>query len=347
VLKLQKQFPTKDIDIFTCSSALSSLFRFVQGEEREFRTIVAKVGHTVFFIRREKSPTELIPNVKGHGHTFPEEYTSWEKDAKGSVSHQRIIQYEFGGLRLLVRFGVDGYHREEEGTAPDPELDETSLVDAFGTTSVGHAWAVGQKSLQIKQGGQSVPQNAIFDIKTRSVFDFKTQTIKKKIDTADILPRLYMSQIPTLLVGFHDRGLFEDIRVMDMRQTIREWEESNAERLHQLASLLHDIIEFARTSQTNLEICRSGSGPLEIRRLADKGLDALPPELKARWAADPEVQTSSPQDEDPDSDKDAHNDLWDSDSGVYDDGRESDDESVKDYTACSAEDCGYCGHCRY
>jgi hypothetical protein len=24
-----------------------------------------------------------------------------------------------------------------------------------------------------------------------------------------------------------------------------------------------------------------------------------------------------------------------------------DDESEKDFTACSAEDCGYCGHCDY
>jgi hypothetical protein len=31
----------------------------------------------------------------------------------------------------------------------------------------------------------------------------------------------------------------------------------------------------------------------------------------------------------------------------YDDFSKSDDGSEKDFTACSADDCGYCGHCTY
>lgn len=32
---------------------------------------------------------------------------------------------------------------------------------------------------------------------------------------------------------------------------------------------------------------------------------------------------------------------------ISDQGADSDDDSVKDYTACSPENCGYCGHCPY
>jgi len=128
------------------------------------------------------------------------------------------------------------------------------LMDAFGRASVGHARTTVQKSLHIEEGGQQVSQESIFDIKTRSAFDFKTRTIKKEIDMTDIIPRLWISQIPTLIVGFHDRGLFEDIRVQDMRTEIKEWEAENAENLRKLASLLHELVEFARTSRTNLEI---------------------------------------------------------------------------------------------
>jgi DNA-directed RNA polymerase subunit H (RpoH/RPB5) len=39
---------------------------------RIFRMIVELVGQTVFLVRRENSPTERIPNVRGYGHTFPE-----------------------------------------------------------------------------------------------------------------------------------------------------------------------------------------------------------------------------------------------------------------------------------
>ena len=38
-------------------------------------------------------------------------------------------------------------------------------------------------------------------------------------------------------------------------------------------------------------------------------------------------------------------------SDISDDGRgfgfDSDEESEKDYTACSADSCNYCGHCSY
>jgi hypothetical protein len=35
------------------------------------------------------------------------------------------------------------------------------------------------------------------------------------------------------------------------------------------------------------------------------------------------------------------------DNHRYDNFSKSDDESEKDFTACSADDCGNCGHCTY
>ena len=283
------------------------------------------------------------------GHTFLEEYTSWEKHVKRSESHQRIIQYGFGGLLLLVRFETDGYFRGEVKSS-DLQLKESSLVEALGRASVGDVRTRVHKCLHIEDGGQPIAQESIFDIKTRSAFDFKTRKIKKEIDLTDILPRLWISQIPTLIVGFHDRGLFEDVRIKDMRTEIKEWEAENAENLCTLASLLHELIECARTSRTNLEICRRGSGTLEIRRLADDGLEALPSELKARWIGKPEdSERTSREDGDPSNSDDgsgAHVVLGVA-ADIRDYGTDSGDESVKDYTACSLENCGYCGHCHY
>jgi len=71
--------------------------------------LVEKVGKAVFFIRREDSPTELIPDVRGYGHAFPEAFTTWESEVITSASHQRVIKYAFGGMKLLVRFEADGY----------------------------------------------------------------------------------------------------------------------------------------------------------------------------------------------------------------------------------------------
>ncbi|KAI6312261.1 hypothetical protein MCOR23_008674 [Pyricularia oryzae] len=44
----------------------------------------------VFLIRKENSATELITGLQSYGHSFPEHYTAWEREVKGSKSHQRI-----------------------------------------------------------------------------------------------------------------------------------------------------------------------------------------------------------------------------------------------------------------
>ena len=53
--------------------------------------------------------TALIPDIYGYGHSFPEVHTMWEPEVKGLSSHQHVIQYDFGGLKFLVRSESDGY----------------------------------------------------------------------------------------------------------------------------------------------------------------------------------------------------------------------------------------------
>jgi hypothetical protein len=84
-----------------------------------------------------------------------------------------------------------------------------------------------------------------------------------------------------LAVVHHDRGLFHGIRVIDMRKEIASWEVYNASSTRSLSHLLHELVELATTSRTNLELCRSDSGPLGTRRAADDGIEVLPPDLKA------------------------------------------------------------------
>ncbi|GLA96391.1 hypothetical protein AtubIFM57143_003856 [Aspergillus tubingensis] len=136
--------------------------------------------------------------------------------------------------------------------------------------------------LTIQEAGRRVDQRDIIDIKTRSMVDFKTKAIKKEIDMTDLTPRLWVSQIPTLIVAYHNRGLFEEIRVQDMRDEIIRWERENEEMLRRVAWLLHELVHYAKSSMTRLEVCRSGAGPIQIRRVTGDSPMALAPEMKAR-----------------------------------------------------------------
>ncbi|PYH88611.1 hypothetical protein BO71DRAFT_338470 [Aspergillus ellipticus CBS 707.79] len=286
IWKQQPDFDPDGVDIITCASVLGNLSRFVRGVDRDFRFVMETVGESVFFIRRENSPTDLIPDVRGYGHTFLEEYTSWNRGLPGSESHQRVIRYDFGGLHFLVRFESDGYiPKDDEQPLNEGQKVEPGLETMINTLNL--APPATQGVLHVEEGGRPIAQGEVVDIKTRSMFDFKTRTIKKEIDLTELTPRLWVSQIPTLVVAYHNQGAFadSDIRIRSMRSEIRKWERDHADALRQLVELLQELVGYAQTSATRLEVCHAGSGPLEVRRVGGDCPEALSPEWKAKWIA--------------------------------------------------------------
>lgn len=328
------------VDIFACCSTLGNLLRYIQGDDRGFRILVEMVGDTAHFVRRENSPKELIPDVRGYGHTFPDAYTTWESDVKGSWSSQRILKYRFGEFDLMVRFESDGYIPSDDIQQPPPAMSKSS-ADGIGnslesaTASVeGRPTPSNKGILRITKGGEMVPQSAVFDLKTRSIKS------RDKDVVGEQLPRLWMSQITQLVLAYHTRGKFEDIEVKDVKDHVEAWEDLNQLSLKRLNTLLRLILQKAREAKDGkLEVVRPVGDTLEIRdQLPDAG-NVLSASTRARWKTwlqeparsvsakegEPEYEDGS---DDPDSDLD------------------SDSESTKDYTLCKVE-CGYCGKCAY
>jgi hypothetical protein len=293
--------------------------RFVRGQDKLFRILVEVVDGTVFFIRRENSPTERIPNVRGFGHTFPEHYTTWDSDVKGSRSHQRLLRYRFGGLRFFVRFEADGYIAKAAPSAPGP-TSLTDVVESLDATSISTRIATSDAGLRLRSGGERVDQSLIFDLKTRSAR-------KKTEDTlGEELPRLWVAQIQRFVLAYHEDGLFNDVRVLDVGDKVKEWEKTHKDGLSRLVSLIHRIVGMARDRPSGkLEVCHTRVGTLEIRdQLPDAG-EALSTIAKAMWATGDKGQEAESDSE-----------------GAG--GIEWNDESGEDFTACSSS-CGYCGRC--
>ncbi|PYH63991.1 geranylgeranyl pyrophosphate synthetase [Aspergillus vadensis CBS 113365] len=295
---ISRESPDYDLantDIVACSSTLGNLTRFARGVDKDYRFIMELVGDSVFFVRRENSPTDLIPDVRGYGHTFLDQYKTWGPGLAGSESHQRIIKYTFRGLHLLVRFESDGYipkdpqeslsSNQETGRSSSSGDGDTNIDSLVARLEGDHGRDPVDDSgrLKIHESGRQIGQSDIINIKTRSMVDFKTGAIKKEIDMTDLTPRLWVSQIPTLIVAYHNRGLFDDIRVQDMRDEITRWEQENDKMLRRVASLLHELMHYAKSSKTRLEVCRSGAGPIQIRRVTGDSPMALAPETKAKW----------------------------------------------------------------
>lgn len=345
VVEANPEIDTANTDLFACGSTLGNLLRFARGIDKAFRFNVEVIGETVFFIRKENDPREVIKDVRGFGHTFPEAYTTWEHSVQGSETHQRIIRYAFGGLNCLVRFESDGYIREasavNDTTPANAAGNQDDLLQALQGAAVSqpfHSMTSTPGLLEIKNGGFIVPQRSIFDLKTRSVRK------NRDIDMSDIYPALWIKQIPNFIVAYHDgRGLFQDVRVQDVRDDMEAWARDNEAGICRFATLLGKIVDFARSkSDKLLEVYCPGKDRLEIRTQYGDGVHALPVDLLDLWEHMGVASTQSGA-----SDESDYSDGgigFDDKYGLYTD---SDDSSFEpDYTACS-RDCGYCGKCTY
>jgi len=69
VLAQNPCFDTEKADVFGCTSTLGNLLPFLKNDDKPFRFIVEAVGRTVFFVRRENAPDQLIADSRGFGPT--------------------------------------------------------------------------------------------------------------------------------------------------------------------------------------------------------------------------------------------------------------------------------------
>lgn len=345
----------EDVDVVICRNTMGKLFDFVTTNSRRFEIDVEIIGDKAVFIRKERKATEFIDEFRGFGHTFPEEYTRWDSAVKGSSSHHRIAEYEFAGLKYLLRFQSDGYLAETVGGLDKASswrqgnmagLANTTTLLSFGNlTTIGEKRPMAGHGLTVRRGGSESDQEAMIEIKTRAAH--------KVLDMESVLPRLWMSQTPNLIAAYHKGGRFDDVQILDVRKDLGKWEERNSVNLRKLDALTRRIIDTAQHSTTRkCRVKRTASGELEIWELNSSHQSALPDDLRHKLKKK-DLEGENDLEAEDDRSKEVEQGSPERDSGDYDDFDDDDqrydeeDDSDKDFTACSLDDCGYCGHCSY
>ncbi|KIW22050.1 uncharacterized protein PV07_12555 [Cladophialophora immunda] len=288
IYALDLNFPSREIDIFCCASIWGSLLASVRGEDRTFRFGMHRIANTVFLVRKPNHPQELIENVRGYGHTFPEAYTVWPAIVKGSASHQRIIRYQFGELHCLLRFEGDGYLEDQvpedvkrllnnkptgSGASVDDQLGRMNMAERKGTEHL-------DDDLVVRLAGTPVPQRAIFDLKTRSSGSAHT------VESENFLSRLWTNQTPNFILARHRRGVFHDIDIdiVDAQDRVQRWERDNCQSMRLLHTLLKTLVSISPEEKwSRLEIRRTGHGNMELWSETNEWA-ALPQEMQKMWA---------------------------------------------------------------
>ena len=296
VFQVRPEFEGSEIDLVSCATVLENLLRFLTATERSFRFDVELVGETAFFVSKGTSPKEGMVDVRGYGHTYPEAYTKWDGGLHESLCHQRLIKYRFGNVKCLVQFKADGYLKdkvndknestEARAASSQSSLDAqvSSLLTQTEAISLSSKAPLNQSDLRVEACGKEIPQNSVFELKTRSTRN------ENVLDP--ILLRLWLTQITNLILARHTFGKFEDASPQDMSSDVHAWEKKYQRLLESLHKLLRRLIDSVTQSKDQkVEVRRIGEGPLEIRQLTQSSWSALPPDLKSRWKASSDAES--------------------------------------------------------
>jgi hypothetical protein len=54
----------------------------------------------------------------GYGHEFEKAFLKFEEELKDRSTHHRIIEYEIGGMKWVVRYEADGINKKTRGLWP-------------------------------------------------------------------------------------------------------------------------------------------------------------------------------------------------------------------------------------
>ena len=174
-------------------------------------------------------------------------------------------------MQVLIRNEVDGYVKPAKGDddIDEPLLSESSLEDNIDAMAVGAAIPNSSQFLKIIDAGTVIDQDQIFEIKTR-----RNQPL---FDMDEVLPRLWLKQIPKFLIAYHSFGLFDSPKIEDVKAKVFDWEQKNAHVLARFHAVLKNIIDIVMNSEVQqLAVYWDGEGPLEIIELEDQGKRALP-----------------------------------------------------------------------
>jgi len=225
VRHISPNFDYSTIDLITARNSLRKLMKCVGTASdtrpcEDFRINIDVVGRkkkTILFTRWETR--DYDEQLFGYGQNFVEATTSTPHHCENATSHNRIVQYDFAGLTLLVRYEADatlpvikrivtaprpGRLREDTLDGLSSQVALLSIRESNAAASSGSGDSEGDLQV-IPTSHEISPQSSIIEIKSRSARSYES------FDWSGIFPQLFFSQIPHLYIGIHRQGTFEQL----------------------------------------------------------------------------------------------------------------------------------------
>ncbi|KAF8906421.1 hypothetical protein CPB85DRAFT_1436926 [Mucidula mucida] len=147
-----------DCDYVMDRNSLRKLLGWVKGLKEGFRIDCEIIGRTILCSRWEER-TRMAANRDSYGVGLVERLTELAPGCEESAEgNHRIVTYNMGGMKLVVRFEVDGCILEDIGS-------EQTSMPTSSSTSPSSDTAPGP--VTIVSGGAVVPDSSIIEISSK------------------------------------------------------------------------------------------------------------------------------------------------------------------------------------
>ncbi|UQC86624.1 uncharacterized protein CLUP02_12126 [Colletotrichum lupini] len=215
-----------DADIVISRGGLQDLFDFARGKsQKSFRVEFDLVNTTLFIAWRKENNS----------------FRMYDAGLESSVSHQRVIQYNIGEMKCLVRHEVDGAHYgpEENATENDADVEAPpSVIQSTPQKNTLNGKAGISSERRATHRGQETSPSVIMELKARP-----------RMEAWDTMNQMYFGRTPHLVIGQHEKGEFTGVRMEDCEPLMEKWEWENHVALTKLASLLGLLRENTKRSR--------------------------------------------------------------------------------------------------
>lgn len=301
------------IDIVTDRNGLRKLMRWIgwknsgtvaYNNEKDFRIDLQLAGEKTILFNRYETQTQQYFSGYTFGFNFEKATTSRADGCEKGTGHHRIVQYDFDGLKMVVRFEVDACLRTpvqakssnahtrprvEEKAVGASTQDIDQLTTALASTKLSSTdppaksiQVVDGKTLHIQKVGSIVSQNNIIELGTIS----HRRMVGGEIEWEEKFLQMRLSQTPHHYMGVHQHGRFVELQksALSVSPQFTSAEKTCKQAVRQLRLLLDTIrkvvIQHGAKGRLTL-VCQQGK--LEVyNRVSDK--DCIPREFLSKFS---------------------------------------------------------------
>lgn len=221
-----------------------------------FRIDVELIYDTLFLTRWELNPVIKITDAMNHGYgyEFEKAFTALEQGLQGSSGHYRIVQYDLGGIRCLVRCETDAFLLDGSSCveimldeSDDKRPTKRQKITDTGAPAFSESQALKSTKgpvggVKVVQGGRLVSCSSIIEIKSCN------KDISHKM--REVIPQLWFSQTAHLFIGRHKKGLVaNEVKQVATGPLLQKWEMEQQDQLKTLVALIGKIKNAASSTK--------------------------------------------------------------------------------------------------